>query len=300
MDKSLKVLGAKISGTQKSCDERLKKIMDEQQDIKNKLAQLTKKESDYYLQKDFGDIVYEKKMNKQFFVNTYGSEIMVSVLVVVNKKKVDQFKKDYMVVLQNFNQTDYDNWQKRTRELCKQQHQNVEDESQKQAMIDASFEQLRKEHEKQMDLPGVVPNSEAILTDKEDPDGNQLWRVTAMKDQVSDYIRVMKKNGYPCQEFHYDSEAYNENRTLEAQLKVDLTTINNRIMQTTNFNFQELFSALLHLKIMRTYIDGVLRFGIPPRFFMGILKPAGNKQEVKIMGKLTEVFAEEHLKEMYG
>jgi hypothetical protein len=38
MDKSLKVLGAKISGTQKSCDERLKKIMDEQQDIKNKLA----------------------------------------------------------------------------------------------------------------------------------------------------------------------------------------------------------------------------------------------------------------------
>ena len=50
---------------------------------------------------------------------------------------------------------------------------------------------------------------------------------------------------------------------------------------------------------MRTYIDGVLRFGIPPKFFMGIIKPNKNG-DVKIMSRLTEVFAEEHLKEMYG
>lgn len=34
MDKSLKVLGAKIQGTQKGCDERLKKLLDEQNQIK--------------------------------------------------------------------------------------------------------------------------------------------------------------------------------------------------------------------------------------------------------------------------
>jgi hypothetical protein len=50
---------------------------------------------------------------------------------------------------------------------------------------------------------------------------------------------------------------------------------------------------------MRTFIDGVLRFGIPPKFSMGIIKPEKNR-DAKIMQKLNDTFAEEHLKEMYG
>lgn len=50
---------------------------------------------------------------------------------------------------------------------------------------------------------------------------------------------------------------------------------------------------------MRTYIDGVLRFGIPPVFLLGFIKPGKNMDE-KIKQRLTECFAEEHLKEMYG
>jgi len=70
-------------------------------------------------------------------------------------------------------------------------------------------------------------------------------------------------------------------------------------MNTCKHNFQELFQALVHLKIMRTYIDGVLRFGIPPKFFLGIIEP-GKKSEQKIKDNLTAAFAEAHLKEMYG
>ena len=75
--------------------------------------------------------------------------------------------------------------------------------------------------------------------------------------------------------------------------------MNLKLLNTCFYNFQELFQALLHLKIMRTYIDGVLRFGIPPRFFLGIIKPTKNMDN-KIMQKLTDTFAEEHLREMYG
>ena len=39
------------------------------------------------------------------------------------------------------------------------------------------------------------------------------------------------------------------------------------------FAFSELFIALMHLKVMRVFIDGVLRFGIPPKFDIGILRP---------------------------
>lgn len=58
--------------------------------------------------------------------------------------------------------------------------------------------------------PGVVPESDKYLS-IDDPDGNQLWRVTCVKEQVVDYIKVMKKNGFPCQEFNYDADKYIEN-----------------------------------------------------------------------------------------
>jgi hypothetical protein len=35
----------------------------------------------------------------------------------------------------------------------------------------------------------------------------------------------------------------------------------------------------MHLKVMRAYIDGVLRFGIPPRFYLGIVKPGKGRDK---------------------
>ena len=56
------------------------------------------------------DVVYEKKITKQMFVNTYGSDIMTTILVVVNKKKLEQFKSSYMNVLLDYYKNDFDGW----------------------------------------------------------------------------------------------------------------------------------------------------------------------------------------------
>lgn len=57
--------------------------------------------------------------------------------------------------------------------------------------------------------------------------------------------------------------------------------------------------ALMHLKVMRAYIDGVLRFGIPPKFFLGIIRP-GKGKEKSILTTMSEAFADPTLKDMYG
>jgi hypothetical protein len=84
--------------------------MDEQAEVKNKLTHLIKKDSASFMQKDLGDIVYEKKITKSMFVNTYGSGIMTTILVVVNKKKIEQFKNSYMRVLLDYYENDFDGW----------------------------------------------------------------------------------------------------------------------------------------------------------------------------------------------
>ena len=50
---------------------------------------------------------------------------------------------------------------------------------------------------------------------------------------------------------------------------------------------------------MRVYIDGVLRFGIPPKFYIGIIQPSKGKDN-NILTALTKLFAEDGMHEMYG
>jgi len=62
------------------------------------------------MQKDLGDIVYEKKITKNMFVNTHGSDILTTILVVVPKKKIELFKSSYMSVLLNYYENDFESW----------------------------------------------------------------------------------------------------------------------------------------------------------------------------------------------
>ena len=55
----------------------------------------------------------------------------------------------------------------------------------------------------------------------------------------------------------------------------------------------------MHFKVIRAYIDGVLRFGIPPKFLLGIVMPHKG-QEKRCLIEMMKVLAEPGLEEMYG
>ena len=224
--------------------------------------------------------------------------MLTTILVVINKKALEKFEEMYPTLLMQFNEQDFENWQKRTMANIQHKNQNIEDEEQRNEIIQGEFEAEKRTHQRNMKLAGVVPGSHKYLG-HEDQEGNQLFRITCMTDMANDYIRQLKKNGFQSQEFVYDGDQYIANKNLEAQLKQELRTCNDKLVTKSFHNFQELFQALVHLKIIRVFIDGVLRYGIPPQFLMGFIKPAKNCDE-KIKQNLTIAFQEEHLKDMYG
>lgn len=145
----------------------------------------------------------------------------------------------------------------------------------------------------------MVPFSDEHLKPVTDSDGNMLFTIVCMKDAVNDYIKVLKKQGYPAQTFDCNPDKYIQDLEMKTKLEMELNTLNMKLMKECKAYFGETFQALIHLKIMRVFIDGVLRFGIPPKFYMCIMKPERNKDK-KIMEGLEREFAEEHLKDMYG
>lgn len=149
--------------------------------------------------------------------------------------------------------------------------------------------------------PGAVPGSCKPLPFQPDKDGNIILSVTCMREEINEYIKVLKKNGFYAQQFDYDLQGHLNREEQRKKLEKDLENTLTRSVKIINQYYSTVFKALVHIKIMRVFIDSVLRFGLPreSRFFLGIIKP-GKNQDSKIFADLTDHFAEEHLREFYG
>lgn len=146
---------------------------------------------------------------------------------------------------------------------------------------------------------GVVPRSARQL-DVEDKDGNQLFRVVVMENSVDSFLpKCKQKLGFLAKVFNYDEEGYQKDLEEAKVIEGKLNKLTGKLEKRCYYSFSELYVSLIHLKVMRAYIDGVLRFGIPPKFLLTVVhSKEGN--EKKILKSLTELFADPKQKGMYG
>lgn len=143
----------------------------------------------------------------------------------------------------------------------------------------------------------VVPRSAKPLN-IEDSDGYQLWRIVVLKDRVDEYINAGKKD-LVLRKFTYDFEGYKKELQVITELEGKLNLLKTQLATKSNFAFSELMIALMHLKVLRAFIDGVLRFGIPPKFFIGSIE-ANKGQEKHLLAELNRKFDDTSLAGMYG
>ena len=125
---------------------------------------------------------------------------------------------------------------------------------------------------------GAVPKSARPL-EIEDKDGNQLWTITVFTSQLNDYLKKGKDAGLYLRTFKYDYEAYKKELQLKTEYENKVNLLKSTLATKAMFGFSELLIALMHLKVMRAFIDGVLRFGIPPRFYIGLVQPVKGQEK---------------------
>ncbi|GAA6024556.1 hypothetical protein JCM11491_000605 [Sporobolomyces phaffii] len=103
-----------------------------------------------------------------------------------------------------------------------------------------------------------------------------------MTDPLSldDYTRFIVRD------FTYDEEAIQKGKrdlddlvSREKQLWGDL-------LRLSRINFSELFQLLVHLKVVRAYVESVLRYGLPAAYFAAVIKPEP-KQHSKLLSTLS-------------
>ena len=133
-----------------------------------------------------------------------------------------------------------------------------------------------------------------VLTDLNitDNEGNGVYRVVAMRQFSDDVVKAFRRNGVVAKPFDYDYQKWQDERN---ELQILREKFDNKVRQLNQIStdsFQEVFQALMHLKVIRAYIDGVLRFGIEPKkFTIAAVLPRKNTEKT-ILLQMTEVLAE--------
>lgn len=129
----------------------------------------------------------------------------------------------------------------------------------------------------------VVPRSSKLLKEL---DGYCLYNVTVFKKVIREFINAASQKKFTVREF-----TFNEATQIETA-KQDEATLSELQIQWANLirllrtNFGEIFSAWIHLKVLRLFVESVLHYGLPPHYLALILVPTHRKDVVKAGKKL--------------
>jgi len=130
----------------------------------------------------------------------------------------------------------------------------------------------------------VLPNSSRKLA--EDSEFG-LFTVTLFKKLVDDFKNVCREKRFVVRDYTL--------AMLKQDLSTDRTTkekerdeLKARLLRWCQANFGEAFGAWIHIKVMRIFVESVLRYGLPPEFKYVAIKC--KKDEKKFVDTLTKIF----------
>jgi V-type H+-transporting ATPase subunit C len=142
-----------------------------------------------------------------------------------------------------------------------------------------NFNDWNLKYEKLADM--VVPRSSNLIFQDQD---HGLFTVTLFRKSVDDFKYHCRDNRFVVREFTYNEEELAAGKNEITKLATDKKKQFGPLVRWLKINFSESFTAWVHVKALRVFVESVLRYGLPVNFQAVLMHP--NKKSTK---RLREV-----------
>ncbi|CAG7677355.1 unnamed protein product [Allacma fusca] len=142
-----------------------------------------------------------------------------------------------------------------------------------------NFQDWQIKYEKLADM--VVPRSTHLIFQDQD---HGLFTVTLFRKSVDDFKYHCRDNRFVVREFTYNEEELAAGKNEITKLATDKKKQFGPLVRWLKINFSESFTAWVHVKALRVFVESVLRYGLPVNFQAVLMYP--NKKSSK---RLREV-----------
>merc|ERR1711994_512342 len=139
-------------------------------------------------------------------------------------------------------------------------------------------------YEKLTDM--IVPRSSQLIYQDND---HALVSVTCFKKVVDEFKQKARENRFNVRDFIYDEEQLKSGKSELTKLHTDKKKQFGPLVRWLKVNFGESFTAWIHVKALRVFVESVLRFGLPVNFQGMVLNPQ-RKQVKKLRECLNDLY----------
>lgn len=132
----------------------------------------------------------------------------------------------------------------------------------------------------------VVPGSSRLITEDND---QMLFSVTLFKKVIEEYKTHCRENKFIVRDFVYDEESLKVGKTERDKLVQEKQRQYAPLVRWLKINFGEIFTAYVHVKALRVFVESVLRYGLPVNFQAAVVEPTKNSHK-KLRTELHKLY----------
>jgi len=148
----------------------------------------------------------------------------------------------------------------------------------------ANINDWNNKYEKLTDM--IVPRSSQLIYQDND---HALLSVSCFHKVVDEFKQKARENKFLVRDFTYDEEQLKSGKNELTKLHTDKKKQFGPLVRWLKVNFGESFTAWIHVKALRVFVESVLRFGLPVNFQGMVLLPQ-RKQIKKLRETLNDLY----------
>lgn len=133
----------------------------------------------------------------------------------------------------------------------------------------------------------VVPRSSRLLHEDNE---HGLFTVTLFKKVVDEYKHHCRTNKFIVRDFTYNEEELLAGKNELTKLATDKKKQFGPLVRWLKVNFSEAFTAWIHVKALRVFVESVLRYGLPVNFQAILMKP-NKKTSRRLREMLNQLYS---------
>ncbi|KAF8599277.1 ATPase V1 complex subunit C [Ceratobasidium sp. AG-I] len=133
----------------------------------------------------------------------------------------------------------------------------------------------------------VVPRSSKLI---QADDEYSLFSVVIFTKVKQDFANKCRENKFIIREFDFNEEEIERQREELQMADLSEKELWTELLRLARTNFSEAFQVLVHLKIVRLFVESVLRYGLPANYTGLVVKPE-LKTTKRTLDTLTTHFA---------
>lgn len=290
----LKELVSLISGGAAGIEEELKQLSASFADKQQALTDAKRKQGGNLMVADLNDVLNEDIMRK---VNVVDTEYLKTVFVAIPKSQKENFESTVDKMASDIVGYGGPDWSRDPSKLGEP----------------VSFGTQVDRH-KVRGSP-VVPGSAQLVHSDED---TMLYAVTILKSQYEagyyegdefqagtkidfeeEFAKACREKRYVLRDFKWDPSAASKSAMDREQLQVEVDGMKSALMRWCKTHYGDAFVAWMHIKVIRVFVESVLRYGLPVDFTAVLYKvhPGKDTQLTQALDKELGSSTEEDIEE---